>query len=253
MKPVLFFIALSISVSTTQSAETNLPGVGVAATTGAFGGGAGRVSMRRDSVGLSYPDSISPSSSLGGAEDKRSQSSRLLMTKPERLEKDGIYIWRDAFGVWNIAPVSSRGLRLHADISTDGRVEALGEQAAVFGGGASGKTSFDLSVESGAVAGALQFRATGGYVDFDFLIDGKREASQVYLGIDSLNPKTVGFRLENRGLLRTGADPGSSLRVEPLVYGAQRTDASLGSQEHSPPQSQPTGGGGGGAGGRRGQ
>jgi len=122
------------------------------------------------------------------------------MAKPERFDREGIYIWRDAGGVWNISSITGQALQVTVDLSAEAEIQPVGERAAAIKKSSPGKARVDEIQTPGNRSAPFRFRASGSYVDFGFLINGKCEPEHLYLGRQSWNPQSASFRIENRPL-----------------------------------------------------
>ena len=245
--PISVFLMLA---SIVWAAEANSPsGAGSGQEGGSFGASAlrsssGHVSTLRDTAEITYPDQTSASAPSGTVSGSQSQARRLLMIEPERYDEEGICIWRDPEGVWNIRPVSRKGFSITADISAEIGIEAFGDQAAAIKASAPSKIHIAQPPLKGTST-VYQFKATGAYIDLDLLIDGKREPGHIYLGRQSWNPHSIPFRLENRPLVVEQERPGQAVTTGLSVYPSPRSNARSGNEGVSPPMGSASSGGGG--------
>lgn len=78
----------------------------------------------------------------------------------------------------------------------------------------------------------IQFKVTGNFVEFDFLIDGRQNPEKIYLGSSGVCPAYIPFRLENRP-------------VVPISQGSARIRRPPARQSSESEKSSGSGGGGG--------
>lgn len=159
----------------------------------------------RDVARISYPQA--ETTGIAAKDDKEPdltlRTRSLLLTRPSRFDREGVYIWRDAEGIWQIQAVSN------AELAVTGRL--IAEKAIVpepnNGAAAPGIVieGSNPSIAVVAVTGVftdkatpVQFKAEGAYVNFDLQTDGKSDLSRIFLGSRGLNPAAIPFRLENR-------------------------------------------------------
>ena len=224
-------IALFIALAT-YPAHADPPAAVVAARGGPFGKGRteseAHISTVRDTAQISY---------LGGADrGNEARPSHLLMAIPERFDQEGVYVWRNAEGIWNIRVVSSQAIHVTVDISTDGEIQAVGERATAIKMSARGKARIDETEAVSEKSDAFQFSVNTSHLDFNFAINGKSDVQHLYLGRQSWNPQSASFRIENRPLTIPAGGDGQSRTT---ANGTEKLN-SLGAPASS-------GGGGGGA------
>ena len=224
---IVLFIALAICRT-----HADPPVTGGAAQGGPFAKGRpeseAHISTVRDTAQITY---------LGNTErGGEARPSRLLMAIPERFDQEGVYVWRNAEGVWNIRVVSSQAIHVTVDISAEGDIQAVGERATAIRMSAHGKARIDETEAVGEKSDVFQFSVNGSHVDFNFAINGKTDTQHLYLGRQSWNPQSASFRIENRPL---AIPAGSDGQFRTTTNGAEKLN--------SPGAPASSGGGGGGA------
>jgi len=157
----------------------------------------------RDAARISYPrtEAAIITEQDGKDPDCALRSHSLLLIRPRRFDREGVYIWRDAEGIWTIQYVFDKPLLLTGEVSAEVAIEIHGNEAE--GMSLLGKTKavIDGSRPFEAATASFRFAIVGDYVDFDLLVDGKKDPGLVHLGTRGANPQTIPFRLENRPLI----------------------------------------------------
>ncbi len=155
------------------------------------------VSTIRDVAKITYPG-ITKKKTKGSPRLKR-----ILLVEPLRFDREGVYVWRNVEGIWNIRLVSDDEFLLSGNISTSGNLEFITENNEFFLLESSSEALIKQKSIPGKDMNPAQFKVTGPNVDFDISIDGKQDSSLIYLGIKGRNPKHIPFRLENRPIVAT--------------------------------------------------
>jgi hypothetical protein len=241
-------IILLFSATLGWSAE-NVGGVGPAGPTGkGMKPSAGYVSSVRDFARISYPQTQTPQTGSAPTSTTRLRSQTLLLTEPRQFDNEGVYIWRDAQGVWNVRRVSPKPLSLSGAVRTSVSLVTTGTQANALQVSGRNTGVIDQSGVPLKDAPPLQFKVMGDYVDFDLLANGRRDPSRIRLGPRGMTPDAIPFRLENRPLVSPGraAEEGRQGAESPLRARPQ------GGEPGGTSQTQPSTSGSGGAGGGRG-
>lgn len=150
------------------------------------------ISTVRDLVKISYPKV------LKNRDISTYYLKNILLTRPKKIDRDGIYIWRDPVGIWNIRAFGDVSLNITGTISGVGSFE----QKCNIGNGmhfdSEEKNTAKILGSSVSQTSGVQFKANGVHVIFDFLIDGQHNPAQIYLGANGKNPESIPFILENR-------------------------------------------------------
>lgn len=151
----------------------------------------------QDIARVNYPSKASEQA--GGVSNLRKlRPARILLTMPRNFDREGVYVWRDSVGVWNIRCISRNQLSLTGKVVASGGIQPVDPKDDVLKLSKSGMVLINQSVAPGETPRPLEFKATGNYVDFNLLIDGKNDPNRIYLGSRGFRPQFVPFRLENR-------------------------------------------------------
>lgn len=158
----------------------------------------------RDIARISYPDAEVARAQGDSSKENTLRPRSLLIVQPRRLVRDGIYIWRDAEGVWNLQRVSRSEISISGAIIAESEIQTVsrstwadnGIALAVTGGETTATISLPAAFESDE--SALRFKVTGAYVEFDLRVHGRADPSRIHIGSRGMNPAAVPFRLENR-------------------------------------------------------
>jgi hypothetical protein len=188
---VIFSLLLTISFVNAEEGSTVLRGQG-GSHSGGEGGkhSTGQVSIVRDVAEITYPGM----SSEKGEDELRSKT--ILLVKPKRFDREGVYVWRDAEGVWNIQLISKGELTLNGNISTSGRIETVPQDDGRLIVEDFSKALINQESLSNENWPPIQFRVYGSYIDFTLFINGKQDPTQIYLGAEGRKPGYIPFRLE---------------------------------------------------------
>lgn len=249
------FVAIIIAMTFGLSAQDmSIRGAGAQVSGHGTVHTARQVVSTRDIARISYP---ATQTSAEGVDRKSTETVRprsVLLIEPRRFDREGVYIWRDAEGVWQIQAVSDQKLTLTGRLETE---QSIAPQAG--GVHAAAGISVDSSKPNAATlavadaqtskAATVQFKAEGAYIDLSLQIDGKADPSRIYLGSRGINPQAIPFRLENRPI--EVPKPSGKVGAESPQPAAQAAKAAVKAGPDGKPQaSSPGGGSGGGSGGR---
>lgn len=149
------------------------------------------ISTFRDLAEITYPNIAEKTDSLP-------KPRTLLLIEPRHFDHDGVYIWRDPKGIWNILCSSRKPMVLSGIISGTRdfeRISKSGDGVEVL---QKDDDTLTISILTGLTFGTVHFKATGSYVDFDLLLNGKHDMTHIYLGVHCKNPEYIPFRIENR-------------------------------------------------------
>jgi len=204
-----FVAAWMMTIPAVTHAE-NTPAIG------ANGGSSGHavkhtsqhVASSRDIARISYPKAAIENGEVKNSDqaDPLIQARSILLIRPRRFDRKGVYIWRDADGVWQLQTVSD------SELAVTGRLEAekaiipeTTQGIAVPGIALNGLKPGIAKAATIAVKGTVpdkatpvQFRVDGAFVNLDIQVDGKSDPSRIYLGWRGVNPATVPFQVDNR-------------------------------------------------------
>jgi hypothetical protein len=150
----------------------------------------------RDVGKLSYSNNPVPA---------ETNTSRLVLSKPEFFFIDGLYIWREPNGIWNLHLISQY------PTSLIGEIRANGFGCLVSEGGEISSFSDMLTISSAGKVNVADFRflATGDSVEFDVTINDEKNTHMVFLGINSIVPASIPFILENRPIISLSTNLGT--------------------------------------------
>ena len=237
---------LSAQEKSIRGADAQVSGHGTKLT-------ARQVVSTRDIAQVSYPTTAA---NAGGVDNKSTETLRsrnVLLIQPRRFDREGVYIWRDAEGVWQIRTVSDQKLTVTGRLETE---KSIAPQAN--GAPATAEITVDSSKPHAATlavadapttkAATVQFKAEGAYMDFSLQIDGKADPSRIYLGSRGINPQAIPFRLENRPI--EVPKPSGKVGAAPPQPAAQAPNTAVEASPDGKPQASSPGGSGGGSGGR---
>jgi hypothetical protein len=189
------FVFLLLFIANFGTATSSFSQGGGGGSQGGSRSAGSHVSLTRDLAKISYPK-------LDEAVAQKVQPKSVLLIEPRLFEKEGLYLWRDVEGIWQLRVVSERPLSVLGIVKSVGRLEMVDKsmQLARFEVQEANVLRFE-----GLVIGPrkendhlLQFKVIGDFVEFDFLIDGQQNPENIYLGAGSVPPAHIPFRLENR-------------------------------------------------------
>ncbi len=166
---------------------------------------AAQVVSSRDMAGISYPSSQT-SADPGRVTPRTAWSAhprQLLMIQPCRFDREGIYIWRDVEGVWQLQAVSQRG------ITVTGRLQAaqalVPERVQNSAQGGLVRDCLEPGIATVSIASTgedkpppIRFKAQGEFIEFDLKIEGEVDPGRIYIGVRGSSPAAVPFRIVNR-------------------------------------------------------
>ena len=149
------------------------------------------VVMSRDNAELTYP-------SLSLEKTDIQNSKNVLLARPIKFAQDGIHIWRNPDGVWEIYSSFNSPVEILATISgerVNGEITLIDSHLKI------DRRSPSVIHLSGLTNGEpdfILFKIAGSYVDFDIRNQGSGIRDQIFLGMKGVKPEHVPFRLENR-------------------------------------------------------
>lgn len=151
----------------------------------------GRVSSFHDFATISYPSKDTAMSNIDKSHD-------VLLLKRYDFTQEGIHIWRDSYGTWNLQYRGNHetdiivmiwGCQIHEDIAVIGNNPKFTHK---------GSDTLLISIQSNVLSCQIQFRAVGLDIDFDVVNNGQRNPNCIHLGAWLTHPIYVPFRIENR-------------------------------------------------------
>ena len=205
------------------------------------GGGGGRVSDKH--VSSERPKQASAKLVTGAKTALRAMGvNRHVMAAPERLPKNGMYLWCDPDGLWTLFWKGRQGLTVNATVTVG---KPITVKAAVKATTSKVRgNQLKITNTSKARAGIVQFASDSDSVQLNILINGKVDPSRVYVGSQLSNPKQFPLKLATR---RTFAQEGM---LETKTTTSQQPKESVSAVYHSktlaraaPPRENKGGGG----------